>query len=368
MTRKEKNVRLVGALYTKSCACSKGSFADKFVRDPNKTTDLSQRPPQDCLKCGNPVDGLYCRYCAPLRKKLRKANHLQSGPREHSSQSPPQIDHHCCYGCGDPLDGIFCRRCTCENGAHIGYNCPPKVLDISNPKPCHNQNIDELPQTLTSFHPTCYSGDENSFAHDSTPNFVNDSLTFSTHLCNPRQKRIEEEQAANARYWKTPACCDDDDGYDSAITPVLSTEETDNSLSMGGEHLDIISATESDEVIKSSVEVLVPIPSESKGIPDNTSIGGPNNQLVHPNRGRQANQFSRLAKVEFLEFQGNNEIYKTAIIQRFGSVFEDPMVALKNAKYEKNAKEYQNVFDTLLCRVDISQEHAVSLYLGGLPT
>nr|GEY94414.1 hypothetical protein [Tanacetum cinerariifolium] len=38
---------------------------------------------------------------------------------------------------------------------------------------------------------------------------------------------------------------------------------------MGDEHLDTILATESDEVIKSSVENLVPIPSESEGIPDN---------------------------------------------------------------------------------------------------
>ncbi|GKE18315.1 hypothetical protein Tco_1425892 [Tanacetum coccineum] len=37
---------------------------------------------------------------------------------------------------------------------------------------------------------------------------------------------------------------------------------------MGDEHLDIISAMESDKVIKSSVENLVPIPSESKGILD----------------------------------------------------------------------------------------------------
>nr|GEY03624.1 hypothetical protein [Tanacetum cinerariifolium] len=82
------------------------------------------------------------------------------------------------------------------------------------------------------------------------------------------EKRIEEEQAASARYWKFPACCDDDDVYNSAITPVLSTEETDNSLSMGDKHLDTIPAMESDEVIKSSVEDLVPIPSEFEGIPD----------------------------------------------------------------------------------------------------
>nr|GEY82370.1 hypothetical protein [Tanacetum cinerariifolium] len=57
----------------------------------------------------------------------------------------------------------------------------------------------------------------------------------------------------------------------SAITPdepVLSIEEPDNSLSMGDEHLDTIPATESNKSIKSSVENLIPIPSESEGIPD----------------------------------------------------------------------------------------------------
>nr|GEV73680.1 hypothetical protein [Tanacetum cinerariifolium] len=64
---------------------------------------------------------------------------------------------------------------------------------------------------------------------------------------------------------------DDDEDYTSAITPnepVLSTEELDNSLSMGDEHLDTISATESDEFIMSGVEILIPIPRESKGIPE----------------------------------------------------------------------------------------------------
>nr|GEW70050.1 hypothetical protein [Tanacetum cinerariifolium] len=82
------------------------------------------------------------------------------------------------------------------------------------------------------------------------------------------EKWIEEEQAANAQYWKIPACCDDDVDYNSAITPVLSTKEPGNSLSMEDEHLDTIPATESDKVIKSSVEDLVPIPSEFEGIPD----------------------------------------------------------------------------------------------------
>nr|GFD56198.1 hypothetical protein [Tanacetum cinerariifolium] len=57
----------------------------------------------------------------------------------------------------------------------------------------------------------------------------------------------------------------------SAITPdkpALSTEEPDNSLSMGEEHLDTIPATKSEEFIKSGVETLILIPSESEGIPE----------------------------------------------------------------------------------------------------
>nr|GFB39339.1 hypothetical protein [Tanacetum cinerariifolium] len=86
---------------------------------------------------------------------------------------------------------------------------------------------------------------------------------------------------------KLPVCYDDDDDTersnslkDNLISglppcfaiipdePVLSIEEPDNSLSMGDEHLDTIPATESDKFIKSGVENLIPIPSESEGIPE----------------------------------------------------------------------------------------------------
>nr|GEV53352.1 reverse transcriptase domain-containing protein [Tanacetum cinerariifolium] len=100
-----------------------------------------------------------------------------------------------------------------------------------------------------------------------------------SRLENPHQneKLLQQEQWA---YLSThpskrlPSFCfddDDEEDYTSAITPdapVLSTEEPDNSQSMGYEHIDTIPATESDEFIKSSVENLIPIPSESEGIPD----------------------------------------------------------------------------------------------------
>nr|GFA68880.1 hypothetical protein [Tanacetum cinerariifolium] len=84
-------------------------------------------------------------------------------------------------------------------------------------------------------------------------------------------QNIHEELAEyiNTLGWNRPAFYDDDDvDYTIAITPVLSTEKPDNSLSMGDEHLGTIPATESDEVIKSSVKDLIPILSEHEGIPD----------------------------------------------------------------------------------------------------
>nr|GEU68206.1 hypothetical protein [Tanacetum cinerariifolium] len=321
---------------------------------------------------------------------------------KNSSQSPPQINHHCSYGCGDSLEDIFCHQCTCElcrKGAHYGYNCPLKVPNIPDTEPFNNQTIDELPKTVPSFDPICYSEDGNSFTYDSISNLVHDSpnvfnpppqpLTYSYEFCGndayygydyplqfpiihqpihektcpellakeqeantqpfqypvipqPPQKEIsveflqekrnqvdyvktflrkfnrisfyempkvlslacetiqeinlafedkhcqsedilelfqrlhndvqniQEELAVyiNTPSWDRPTVYDDDDDdedYTIAIITILSTEEPDNSLSMGDEHLDTISATESDEFIKSSVENLVPIP---RGIND----------------------------------------------------------------------------------------------------
>nr|GEX24301.1 hypothetical protein [Tanacetum cinerariifolium] len=94
-------------------------------------------------------------------------------------------------------------------------------------------------------------------------------------------QNIHEELAEyiNTPGWNCPAFYDDDDDDDEessnsledniiyklppcvAITP---TEPVD-SLSMGDEHLDTILTTESDEFINSSVEKLIPNPSESEG-------------------------------------------------------------------------------------------------------
>nr|GEW90972.1 hypothetical protein [Tanacetum cinerariifolium] len=262
---------------------------DRIICDLDKTPDLSQRPPQNCHKCGNAVDGQYCQGCTLLRKKFKEdlftyyikngtlqdfsepsidntnvVNALQEpfvverDPDENSSQSPPQINHYYCYGCGDSLEDIFFHQCTCElceKGAHYGYNCPSKVPIIPDPKPFNNQTADELPQTLPIFDPTCYSKDGSSFTYDSTSNLDHNS----PNVFNPHSKK-KSKQAAKVRYWKIPVLYDDKD-YTIAITH----KEPDNSLSMEDEYLDTIPTTESDEFITSSVENLVSNPSESEG-------------------------------------------------------------------------------------------------------
>ncbi|GJV31888.1 hypothetical protein Tco_1392288 [Tanacetum coccineum] len=92
-------------------------------------------------------------------------------------------------------------------------------------------------------------------------------------------RNISEKLSEYINYprWNHPTFYDnDEDEYTiiyskpKEITPDLSIEEPDNSLSMEDEHLDTIPATETDKVIKSSVENLVPIPSEFKGISEDT--------------------------------------------------------------------------------------------------
>ncbi|GJV83766.1 hypothetical protein Tco_1523664 [Tanacetum coccineum] len=206
-----KECSTCGRLYTREC-CSIGNLEDKILVP---VPDSSPR----CARCGTPVDGPSCRGCAFLRKKfdedlltycvengifkdfqdtsesfddntkvvnaLREPSVVNQDLGIKSSQEPPQIDHNCCYECGDSLDGIFCQQCICKfygKGAHYGYNCPPKVLIISNPEKC-NQTINELPQILPN---------ENSFNYDSKPHSFNVSpsvltyppqLQFETYLC-----------------------------------------------------------------------------------------------------------------------------------------------------------------------------------------
>nr|GEU80305.1 hypothetical protein [Tanacetum cinerariifolium] len=118
-------------------------------------------------------------------------------------------------------------------------------------------------------------------------------------------RNINEELSdyTNSSSWNRPIFYDNDEhskeyleNSSKAITLVLPTEEPNNSLNMEDEHLSTILETESDELIKSSVENLVPIPSESEVTSDNE------NSL-----------FDSSSKVDYLE-ELSGELIPTSII------------------------------------------------------
>nr|GEW09522.1 hypothetical protein [Tanacetum cinerariifolium] len=109
---------------------------------------------------------------------------------------------------------------------------------------------------------------------------LNDSQSIDVMLkqfeqaANLEVQQEQEEQAAQSfnPNWNFSMINDDEEhsiqykeylkNSSNAIATVLPTKEPEYSLSMRYEHLNTISKTESDEVIKSSVKNLVPIPNE----------------------------------------------------------------------------------------------------------
>nr|GEZ61153.1 hypothetical protein [Tanacetum cinerariifolium] len=136
---------------------------------------------------------------------------------------------------------VLWERCSYCGDLPEAYQCQPPQYTVNHPIfNAHNDllysqnNLMEQLTSMCNMLPVCYDDDDNEERSIS----LKDSIISGLPLC-------------------------------AAITPSLSTEDPANSLSMGDEHLDTISATESDEFIKSSVKSLVPIPSESEGVPNN---------------------------------------------------------------------------------------------------
>nr|GEW44292.1 hypothetical protein [Tanacetum cinerariifolium] len=302
------------ALYTTDYYCSVGILEDKIICDLDKTPDLSQRPPQNCPKCENPVYGHYCQGCALLREKFKEDLFASCVENEilQDSSGPSNDNSNVANALREPfvvnLDpGIFCHQCTCklcENSAYYGYNCPLEVSIIPDPEPFNNHTIKELPPTVQSFDPKFdlvynspnlfspslqplihsyeFCGNDAYYGQDCSlqVSFDQSQPLHSLVIHQPPQEMSIQEikdlkqqyldemkRLINSEYRDEIKIAELKENFN--VTPSLSTEEPDNSLSMGDEHLDTIPATESDEFVKSSVENLIPIPSKSEGISDN---------------------------------------------------------------------------------------------------
>nr|GEY44035.1 hypothetical protein [Tanacetum cinerariifolium] len=202
-----------------------------------------------CEQCGNILSNGTCLNCNSGTGNSFTYDLIpESFDEVQISHNPPPQCHFNIYLCQ-----------ICESNSHYGYECSQRVPLVYGLEPCYNDYSHDLPGVNPLiYHHCCYKCGNSLnvfFCHHCTCEFSGNGAH------NLEEKRIEEEQAAKAQNSKIPVCYDDDDDYNFAITP----NEPVDSLSIGDEHLDTILATESNEFIKSSVENLVPNPSESEG-------------------------------------------------------------------------------------------------------
>nr|GFB33151.1 hypothetical protein [Tanacetum cinerariifolium] len=119
----------------------------------------------------------------------------------------------------------------------------------------------------------CDFGAGNSFVYNPNPNSFKNSQKDFDHPPQPMPPIYDEDYdkeriiSTNTDIFETPSS--------DAITtspPVLPIDDPEVSLIMGNEELNTIPEKESDEFIKSSVEDLVPIPSESEDTSRSESV------------------------------------------------------------------------------------------------
>nr|GEV36899.1 hypothetical protein [Tanacetum cinerariifolium] len=187
-------------------------------------------PIKECSSCGALYTTDYCCSKGNLGDKIICDLDKTPDLSQRSPQNYPK--------CGNPVDGHYCQGCALlrkKIKEDLFTSCVEN--GISKILPSHPMTI---PMLL---------------------------MLFKSHLLSIKTpveiplKVLHKSTTIVVTVMILACYDDDDDNYTFAITP----NEPDNSLSMGDEHLDTIPATESDEFIKSSVENLVPNPSESEG-------------------------------------------------------------------------------------------------------
>ncbi|GJW79634.1 hypothetical protein Tco_0143609 [Tanacetum coccineum] len=178
-----------------------------------------------------------CWFCAS-----RDGNSSIDAPNMNSFNDPPNIFTH------PPQPQYESYSCElCRNDAHYGYDCPPRIkeyrnerIDIRYRRECEIK-IDELKGKFTGISIEINKKKE---------------LRKLEQAANLSTYTIETSRHFNSFY--------DDDDYEESTIPLNEIKNSKDSLSMGDEHLSTIPENESDEFIKSSIEDLVPTPSESE--------------------------------------------------------------------------------------------------------
>ncbi|GJW27994.1 hypothetical protein Tco_0044869 [Tanacetum coccineum] len=276
----------------------------------------------ECIGCGQPCVGFYCYLCTCQQCGFS----LNDGTCMNCTYGDGKPVT--CCECEIPLNDGFCLICDLRAGN--SFACDPNPNSYNNslnfsdytPQP-HVKEFEEQPKTIVitalegEFQPPQETSVETLQAKEDLMKMIQTFLKKFNHISFGETPKIlllawekfskiqhakpediqellhqllkdlqiiseELSEYINCPSWNRPTFYDNDDeeysiqfkeyleNSSKVVTPDLPTEEPDNSLSMGDEHLSTISETKSDEVIKSSVKNLVPIPRESEGISDVT--------------------------------------------------------------------------------------------------
>nr|GEV47351.1 hypothetical protein [Tanacetum cinerariifolium] len=250
--------------------------------------------PVTCDVCEGLLGGGFCLSC-----DLKAENSFTYDPNAYSFNytssnfnhlPQPQYKNYLCNLCG--------------NNSHDGYDCQQQFPFVYEQEPSYNQiyNGNYYPHDSPSFlcgdncggsHATfqCQPMDQNIDSSSSdqiqTPQYpvihqssleIKDTNELFQELLEDLQIIKEElSEYINSPSWNYPTFYDDDEEHSvqykeylekspDAVTTVLPIEEPEYSLSMGYEHPNTTLEMESDEIINSGVEDLVPIPNECEDI------------------------------------------------------------------------------------------------------
>ncbi|GKA15219.1 hypothetical protein Tco_0694966 [Tanacetum coccineum] len=283
-------------------SCSSVGSGNEFVYDPNpysynETPNFFNQPPQhqyetySCEFCGN--DAHYGYDCPPQVPFVYNQDPCFNQNFDNFPQTSPsfQQQYLCCENCGGPHETFQCQPLNqnfyepnlCYNSIASGFDQfqppqfpvihqPPQEMSIQDMEDLKQQYLYKMKSLINEFPIKDYRDEK----IDIKINELKENFNGMSIEINKKKKLQQLEQVANLSTYPSRLfnsfCYDDDDDddeeYTIAITPILPTEQPDNSLSMGDEYLSTIPETESDELIKSSVENLVPIPSKSEDFSD----------------------------------------------------------------------------------------------------
>ncbi|GJV99884.1 hypothetical protein Tco_1555136 [Tanacetum coccineum] len=180
----------------------------------------------------------------------------------------------------------FCEMVIQQRQAANIDQSPPQEMSIQEMEDLKHQYLDEMQSISNQIQIKDYRNEKIDIRYRRECEIMIDELTgkfngMSIEINKKKELRLLEQAANLSTYTTEPSrrfnSFYDDDDYEAStiplndiisqippITPVLPTLEPEDSLIMGNEELSTIPEKESDELIKSSFEDLVSIPSESE--------------------------------------------------------------------------------------------------------